>query len=312
MRHLCRREGRGLIAIAPLIALALAGAAPSVRSGIEAWQKRDYATALANWRPLAEKGDADAAFNLGQAYRLGRGVPINLTAAQTWLERAARKGHVDARTTLGLLLWNNGNRVSALRWLRMAADAGEPRAALLVGTALFNGDGTPRDPVLGYAYVSRAAAEGFGPAKVTLTEMDTILPVEDRQKGVKLALAKVSPVPAPAGKAPPAKVSAPAKAAAPAKVAQAKPVMPARAAAPSPPTTGGWRVQLGAFSQRSSADALFARLAAGPLAGKQKYLISAGKVTRLQAGPYASRAAANAACQSLGARGQACFPVPSR
>ena len=27
------------------------------------------------WRPLAAKGDADALFNLAQAYRLGRGVP---------------------------------------------------------------------------------------------------------------------------------------------------------------------------------------------------------------------------------------------
>ena len=31
-----------------------------------------------------ESGDADAAFNLGQAYRLGRGVTINLGAAKTW------------------------------------------------------------------------------------------------------------------------------------------------------------------------------------------------------------------------------------
>ena len=67
--------------------------------------------AVAIWRPLAEKGDADAAFNLGQAYRLGKGVPLDLAQAQTWLERAARKGHVDAQTTLGLLLFQNGNRV---------------------------------------------------------------------------------------------------------------------------------------------------------------------------------------------------------
>ena len=78
--------------------------AQSVKAGIEAWQRADYAAAVAIWRPLAEKGDADAAFNLGQAYRLGRGVPTNLGAAQTWFERAANKGHVDAQATLGLLL----------------------------------------------------------------------------------------------------------------------------------------------------------------------------------------------------------------
>src|ERR1044071_4968773 len=77
-------------------------AAQSVKAGIDAWQKSDYASAVAIWRPLAEKGDADAAFNLGQAYRLGKGVDLNLAAAQTWYERAADKGHLDAQTTLGL------------------------------------------------------------------------------------------------------------------------------------------------------------------------------------------------------------------
>ena len=82
-----------------------------------------HAGAVAIWRPLADKGDADAAFNLGQAYRLGRGVPLDLAPAQGWLERAARKGHVDAQATLGLLLFQNGNRVGAMRWLKAAAEA---------------------------------------------------------------------------------------------------------------------------------------------------------------------------------------------
>ena len=86
----------------------------SVRAGIDAWQKGDTAGAVAIWRPLPEKGDADAAFNLGQAYRLGRGVKLDLAQAQNWLERAARKGHVDAQSTLGLLLFQNGNRMAAM------------------------------------------------------------------------------------------------------------------------------------------------------------------------------------------------------
>ena len=36
------------------------------------------------WRPLADRGDADAQFNLGQAYLLGRGVPQNMTLAEQW------------------------------------------------------------------------------------------------------------------------------------------------------------------------------------------------------------------------------------
>ncbi|HVM38254.1 MAG TPA: SPOR domain-containing protein [Sphingomicrobium sp.] len=273
-----------------VIALALAApaSAQSVKAGVEAWQRGDHARAVAVWRPLAEKGNADAAFNLGQAYRLGRGVPLNLGAAQTWLARAAAKGHVDAQATLGLLLFDSGNRAAGLRWLQSAAERGDARALLVLGTALFNGDGVARDPVRAYAFVSRAAAQGLAPARTTLAEMDRLMPLEQRQQAARL-------VPGPAAARP----------AAPSAASASKPAAAAPAAA-----SGSWRVQLGAFARRESAEALFARLSAGgPLAGKQSYLVSAGAVTRLQAGPFPSRAAASAACAALSARGQACFPV---
>ena len=118
-----RIAGAAAIAlIAATMAVPTHAQQPSVKAGIEACQKGDYATAVNHWRPLAEKGDADAAFNLGQAYRLGRGVVINLAAAQTWLERAAKSDHLDAQTTLGLLLFQNGNRIGGLRWLKIAAE----------------------------------------------------------------------------------------------------------------------------------------------------------------------------------------------
>jgi TPR repeat protein len=301
--------------LAALILIA-SGAAPlsaqSVKAGIEAWQRSDYADAVTIWRPLAEAGDADAAFNLGQAYRLGRGVPLDLAAAQSWFERAAGKGHLDAQTTLGLLLFQNGNRIAGLRWLKGAAEKGDPRALLVYGTALFNGDGAPQDPVLGYAYVSRAAAQGLPAAKETLAQLDQLLPLAERKKGVALAIAKSKANPAPGAKnePKPAKpvAKAPAQAAKstqpPAKTqsAEAQPAKPAVAA------SGAWRIQLGAFSQRSSAEALFRKLSGnGALAGRQAYYIPAGGVTRLQVGPFESRAAASAACSAL--KGQACFAV---
>lgn len=295
-----------------LIATALCGlagaplAAQSVKAGIEAWQRSDYAAAVAIWRPLAEKGDADAAFNLGQAYRLGRGVTLNLGAAQSWFERAAQKGHVDAQATLGLLLFQNGNQPDGLKWLKAAAEQGEARSLLVYGTALFNGDNVTQDPILGYAYVSRAAAQGLAPAKETLAQLDKLLPLEDRKKGLALAMAKAKAAPPPGAK--PAKAKAK-----PAQVAQAESpakTAPAPAKATPAPATGGWRIQLGAFSQRGSAEALYKKLAGNSaLAGRQAYYVPAGTVTRLQAGPFASRAAAQAACNALK---QACFPVPGK
>lgn len=296
MRNLLMLLAAGLAAAAPL-------SAQSVRSGIDAWQKGDAAAAVGIWRPLAEKGDVDAAFNLGQAYRLGRGVPLDLAQAQNWLERAARKGHVDASATLGLLLFQNGNRVSGMRWLKTAAAAGEPRALLMVGTAMYNGDGVPQDPITAYAYVSRAAAQGLAPAKATLADMDQIMPLEQRQKGLALA-----------------QEMAGGKKAQKAKVASTKPP-PEKPAASTAPTTakaapapavaarGNWRIQLGAFSQKSSAESLFAKLS-GKLMGRQAYYVPAGKVTRLQVGPFESGSSASAACARLAP--QPCFPVQAR
>jgi len=308
---------RYLAALAWLIALGAPLSAQSVAAGADAWAKGDYDTAVDNWRPLAEKGDPDAQFNLGQAYRWGRGVTANLSAAQTWYERAAGSGQMDAQVILGLMLFQNGDHAAGLRWLKAASEKGEPRAMLIYGTALYNGDSVPQDAVLGYAYVSRAAAQGLQAAKDTLAQLDKILPLEDRRKGVAIAMAKAKATPAPSSKpadtkptkGPSAKTVAVKTTAKPAPpgVAVAKP--PKTAAPPSSgPATGSWRIQLGAFSQRSSAEALFRKLS-GKLAGRQAYYVPAGSVVRLQAGPFESKAAAAAAC---GAVGQACFPVPGK
>ncbi len=294
-----------ILLAASAAALASPSAAQSVKAGVEAWQQGDYGRATAIWRVLADKGDADAAFNLGQAYRLGRGVTASTAQAASWFEKAAKKNHLDAQVSLGLLLFDSGDRPAALKWLGLAAERQEPRAMLVVGTALFNGDGLPRDPVKGYAYVSHAAAQGLQPAKSTLAEMNKVMPLAERQKGVALALGKVRSV-KPATEQPAAAKPAPVKVAdtkaaspSPAPVTSRKPVI-------APAQVGGWRIQLGAFSTRGAAQGLYGTLS-GKLGGAQAYYVPAGAVTRLQVGPFASRAAASAACAKL--KPQACFPV---
>jgi len=308
-----------LVAAALLVWAASSLSARSVKAGIDAWQRSDYSGAVAIWRPLAEKGDADAEFNLGQAYRLGRGVATNLAAAKTWFERSASQGHVDAETTLGLLLFQNGEQPDGLKWLKKAADQGEPRALLVYGTALVNGDSVTQDPVLGYAFVSRAAAQGLQPAKETLDQLDRIMPLADRKRGVAIArnLAKGAPAPRstpaeaarvqtaaakpvakPPSKPPKAAVRKAAASSVPAKVSTA------------PVPSGAWRIQLGAFSQRGSAEALFRTLSGNSaLSGRHAFYIPVGAITRLQVGPFESKAAAQGACSAVGI---ACFPVSAK
>jgi cell division septation protein DedD len=305
-----------LASVALVFASVAPAQAPTVKSGVEAWQRGDHAGAAAIWRNLAEKGNADAAFNLGQAYRLGRGVSADSAQAKRWFELAANKGHVDAQVSLGLLLFDSGDRSTAMTWLKRAAEKGEPRALLVVGTALFNGEGLPQDPILGYAYVSRAAAQGLAPAKSTLAEMDKILTVEERRRGVAIALsaAKGQPQQKAQAKQEALKKTGDKSAPAPKPVLSSAGTAAAAAKAPLKAqaiASGVWRIQLGAFSTRGAAETLFKKVAASPaLAGRQPYYVPVGKITRLQIGPFETRAAAASACTRLAP--QACFAVEAR
>ena len=43
-----------------------------------------FATALREWTPLAEQGDAKSQYNLGVMYNKGKGVPQNYKTAVKW------------------------------------------------------------------------------------------------------------------------------------------------------------------------------------------------------------------------------------
>ncbi|MBC7497272.1 MAG: sel1 repeat family protein, partial [Sphingomonadaceae bacterium] len=127
-------------------------APPTIKSGVEKWRAGDYPAAVAIWTPFATAGDADALFNLGQAYKLGRGVAVDPVAARDYYRKAATKGHLPAQANLGIALFQAGEKVEAIKWLKTAADRGEARAQYVLGIATFNGDSVARSQSLGYAY----------------------------------------------------------------------------------------------------------------------------------------------------------------
>ena len=51
------------------------------QKGLTAYYSGDYATALSEWKPLAEQGDATAQFFLGLMYYEGEVVPQNYETA---------------------------------------------------------------------------------------------------------------------------------------------------------------------------------------------------------------------------------------
>jgi uncharacterized protein len=178
--------GKSCVAFALSLALA-SPALADVKTGVDAWSRGEYPLALKEWRPLAINGDADAQFNMGQAYKLGRGVPLDLQQAEDWYRKAALQGHMQAEDNFGLVMFQNGNRQKALPWIEKSAARGEPRAQYIYGTTLFNGDLAPKDWTKAYALMTRASASGLAAASSSLAQMDRFIPMDQRQKGLAMA-----------------------------------------------------------------------------------------------------------------------------
>ncbi|MFM9937375.1 MAG: SPOR domain-containing protein [Novosphingobium sp.] len=161
--------------------------AAQVRAGVDAWSAGNYEAAVKAWQGPAAKGDADALFNLGQAYKLGRGVPKDLARAEAMYGKAARLGNVRAADNYGILLFQTNRQQAAIPWLQAAADRGEPRAMYVLGIASYNGDYAPKDWVRAYALITRAAGAGLAQAVTSLSTMNETIPLAQRQMGISLA-----------------------------------------------------------------------------------------------------------------------------
>ncbi|GMQ76570.1 MAG: hypothetical protein BMS9Abin01_1852 [Gammaproteobacteria bacterium] len=100
--------------------------------GASAYKRGDFETALAVFRPLAEKGDAKAQSILGLMYSYGEGVPVDYRESARWYRRAAEQNSNVAQYNLGMLyLEGKGvpqNTDEAITWLTKAADGGHFRA----------------------------------------------------------------------------------------------------------------------------------------------------------------------------------------
>ena len=64
-----------------------------LQKGMNAYQSGDYATALREWEPLAEQGNASAQSNLGWRYEKGLGVIQDNVYAHMWGIIAASNGN---------------------------------------------------------------------------------------------------------------------------------------------------------------------------------------------------------------------------
>lgn len=172
--------------------------------GVSAYQNNDYITALKEWMPLAEGGDATSQYNVGVMFREGQGLPQNYSQAMIWLLKSAEQGHADAQYSLGVMYhegrgtpqddkhavdlylmaaeqghvhaqynlgisYHEGQGVDpdfakSIIWFRKAAEQGNADALNTMGHLYFKGEGVLYDYVLAYVYFDLATSAGSSEA----------------------------------------------------------------------------------------------------------------------------------------------------
>ncbi len=133
-------------------------------AGMAAAKSKDYATALKEWRPLAEQGDARAQNQLGRMYINGIGVAQDDQQALKWLQLAALQGNADAQTSLGAMYWFGRSvpkdESEAVKWYRLAAEQGNVHAQSQLAGAYLVGRGVTANDQEALRWLRLAADQG--------------------------------------------------------------------------------------------------------------------------------------------------------
>lgn len=144
------------------------------QTGLEAYKRGDFAAAFKEWQPIAEKGDANAQYNIGLLYAKGEGVPQNYKQAIEWYRKAAEQGVVAAQFNLGVI-YANGQGVpadpeEARKWFAMAAQHGIPAAQTGLADLYSEGKGF-RNYAEAEKWYRKAAEQGIASAQFNLGVM---------------------------------------------------------------------------------------------------------------------------------------------
>ena len=103
-----------------------------LQEGLDAYNRKDYASALKEWKPLAEQGNARGMNSLGVMYHYGLGVPRDYKLAMKWYRKSAEQGNASAMSGLGDMYYEGlgvrSNVKLAMRWYRRSVEHGDSDA----------------------------------------------------------------------------------------------------------------------------------------------------------------------------------------
>ena len=125
MRGRARQGSQSALVTGLALALLLLSA-PSradLAAGRDAFNRGDFDRAEQEWRPLAERGNGEAEFGLGEVYEQGKG---DYKKAETWYAKAAEKDNLEARYRLALIALAGNSEIApdpvkAYKWAILAS-----------------------------------------------------------------------------------------------------------------------------------------------------------------------------------------------
>ncbi len=124
----------------------------------------------------AEKGDAEAQYNLGGWYLERQGV-ANYPEAFKWINKAAEQGHPGAQTNLGFMyaqgLGVKRDNIEASNWYSQSAEQGLLKAQYGLGLMYANGQGVKQDYIEAYKWLRIAATAGDNSSSRVLSNLNS-------------------------------------------------------------------------------------------------------------------------------------------
>lgn len=113
---------------------------------------------------LAEINDADAQYELAEAYRNGTDTPENFVEALRWYLAAAELGLADAQNNLGAMylagMGTDKNPTEAVYWYQKAAEQSQIHAQFNLAMLYLNGNGVAQSDVNAANWLHAAAEQG--------------------------------------------------------------------------------------------------------------------------------------------------------
>jgi len=137
--------------------------------------KEEFSSAVKYYTVAAEKGHADAQFELAHSYERGLGIGLNTTKAQVWYAKAVKQYLKEAdlknphgMTQLGTCYLNGTgvekNEKAAVQWYRQAVDNNYAPALERMGYCYINGYGVPKNYQAAVQLYRQAAEQNYVPA----------------------------------------------------------------------------------------------------------------------------------------------------